>query len=421
MKRIICLFLLLALSLGLLAACRGADGPQTDLIGKPEPQQVVEKKPDAAFRDCYKTLALQLFQKSAAASRDENLMISPLSIQLALAMTANGADGQTRQEMEALLGQGIPLEELNAYLHTYVGELPTGKDYKLQIANSVWFRDEAERLTVEESFLQTNADYYDAQIYKRAFDTTTVKEINDWVDTNTDGMITKILDQIDKSAMMYLINAIAFDAQWAEPYMEHAIREGSFTDIAGQHQTVSMMHSEETTYLDDGKATGFLKPYSGNRYSFAVLLPNQDVQLYDYIESLTADGITKTIRDAKECTVITQMPKFSYEYELGMVDILREMGMPAAFDSGSADFTKMGHSADGNLFIGQVLHKTFIQVDGMGTKAGAITAVIVYGESAIEPDPNVKEVIVDRPFVYMILDNETNLPIFLGCVTQITE
>ena len=425
MKKFIIFVLLASLCLSLFAACAPADAPAVtpndDPIDLPPAQNVSDKKPDGTFENAYTDLAVELFQNTVADSRGENLMISPFSIQLALAMTANGANGLTRQEMETLLGGTIPLEDLNAYLRTYMKKLPSSEKAKLQIANSIWFRDEADRLTVEERFLQTNADYYGAEVFKRAFDDTTVKEINNWVDHNTDGMIEKILDEIDDEAMMYLINAIAFDAEWAEPYTEYAIREGAFTDLSGTEQTVTMMHSDEGEYLSDGQATGFIKHYAGGQYSFAVLLPNEDVDLYDYIGSLTAEGLTQTLSGSEQCTVVTQLPKFSYEFDLTMNDILAQMGMPTAFNSRTADFSNLGYCADGNLYIGEVLHKTFIQVDGMGTKAGAVTMVAVYAESAYEPEPEIKEVIVDRPFVYMILDNETDLPIFIGCVTEIAE
>lgn len=421
MKKFICFVLLLGISLSLFAACAPADDPQKQTQDSTEPQGVIEMPKESTFGDVYTAFAVELLQRSVNARSEENLLLSPLSIQLALAMTANGADGKNRQEMETIISGGIPLAELNAYLHTYMENLPADEKAKLSIANSIWLRDEADRLTVEESFLQTNVNYYNAEIFKRAFDDKTVGEINSWVHRNTDGMIEKVVDQIDRSTMMYLINAMAFDAEWEEPYTEYALREGSFTALSGEQQTATMMHGSESRYLSDGKATGFIKPYSGGKYSFAVLLPNEDVQLHDYIASLTAESLANTLSAAEECTVITQLPKFSYEFELTMNELLTQMGMPTAFDAENADFSKLGHSTDGNLYIGKVLHKTFIQVDGMGTRAGAVTVVAVYGAGAIAPDPQIKEVIVDRPFVYMILDSETNLPLFIGCVTGITE
>lgn len=421
MKKCISLILLLSVLMSLLAAC-GEKVPAE--VSLPQAENVAGKTADGDFEEAYMELAVSLLQKSAAEKQGDNLLISPLSMQLALAMTANGADGQTRQEMENVLSQNIPLEDLNLYLLGYLYDFKTGlvrgQESELKLANSVWLRDHKDSLRVEESFLQSVSDYYSADIYKRAFDSTTVKQINSWADQNTDGMIPKVLDKIDSDSMMYLINAITFDAQWAEPYDEYAIRDGSFTAQTGKQQTVSMMYSEEALYVEDNRAAGFMKPYKGGNFNFAALVPNEGIDVYDYLDSLTAAGLSQTLSEAEKCTVRTQMPKFSYDFDLTMNDVLRDMGMPTAFDPGAADFSKLGSSDMGNLYIGSVLHKTFIRVDGLGTQAGAVTVVEIPAEGAMEPE-NYKEVIVDRPFVYMILDSETNLPIFIGCVTEVTE
>ena len=424
MKKGICCILLLSILLSLLAGCASKDAWDAPLE-VPQADNVAGKPTDMKFEMAYMDLTVSMLHRVAQEKHGENLLISPLSIQLALAMTANGADGQTLQEMESVLGRGIPLEELNHYLYGYLYDHKNGlahNEYsKLMIANSVWFRDNKESLHVEENFLQSVSNYYDAEVYKRAFDSTTVKEINAWVDQKTDGMIPSVLDKIDKSSMMYLVNAICFDAQWSEPYDEFAIRDGSFTTLAGKKQTVSMMHGEEAVYLEDNRATGFIKPYSGGRYSFAVLLPNEGVDVYDYLDKLTADGLSQTLAEAQKYTVLTQMPKFSYDFDLTANDVLKDMGMPTAFDSSAADLSRLGSSDAGNLYIGNVLHKTFIRVDGLGTQAGAATTVEIAAKGSHTEDSDVKEVIVDRPFVYMILDRECNLPIFIGCVTEITE
>ena len=139
---------------------------------------------------------------------------------------------------------------------------------KLTLANSIWFKDSG--FTVEEAFLQRNADYYGAAVYKSAFDKKTLRDINNWVEENTDGVIDKIVDQMDPYAVMYLVNTVLFDAEWQNIYRKHEVRDGTFTAIDGAKRTVSMMCSNESLYLDDGKATGFLKPYK-NGYSFAAL------------------------------------------------------------------------------------------------------------------------------------------------------
>ena len=387
-----------------------------DLMEGVKANTVPGKAADDAFAQSQMRLAVDLFQSSVLESKDENVLISPLSIQLALAMTANGADGNTKAEMEALLGGEISLEDLNEYLYSYVNNLPSAEKYKLQIANSIWFRDDEGRLQVEKDFLQKNADYYGAQAYKAAFDDQTLKDINNWVKDHTDGMIDSILDQIDEDAVMYLINALVFDAEWQHVYDKSDVYKGKFTNIGGTEKQVDMMHSEETVYLQDENAIGFMKPYSGSKYNFAVLLPNEGVDIYEYIAGLTGESLMETLSTPQLGMVMATLPKFSYEYELTMNDVLKELGMPSAFSGDTADFSKMAHSSRGNIYIGDVLHKTFISVDELGTKAGAVTKVQMNDESA----PMSEWVVtLNRPFVYMIIDNKTNLPVFIGTVMDV--
>ena len=387
-----------------------------DLMEGVQANTVTSKAADDAFAQSQMRLAVDLFQASVLESKDENVLISPLSIQLALAMTANGADGDTKVEMEALLGGEISLENLNEYLCSYVNNLPSAEKYKLQIANSIWFRDNEGRLQVEKDFLQKNADYYGAQAYKAAFDDQTMKDINNWVKDHTDGMIDSILDQIDEDAVMYLINALVFDAEWQHVYDKSDVYKGKFTNIDGAEKQVDMMHSEETVYLQDENATGFMKPYSGSKYNFAVLLPNEGVDIYEYIAGLTGEKLMETLSTPQLGMVMATLPKFSYEYELTMNDVLKELGMPSAFSGDTADFSKMAHSSRGNIYIGDVLHKTFISVDELGTKAGAVTKVQMNDECAVMSE---WVVTLNRPFVYMIIDNETKLPVFIGTVMDV--
>lgn len=332
---------------------------------------------------------------------------------LALSMTANGASGETLSQMQNLLGGEIPMETLNEYLYSYIKALPSEKTAKLNIANSVWFKDSD--FTAEKSFLQKNADYYGAAAYKAAFNEQTLKDINNWVKTNTDGLIDKIIDKFDSGAVMYLINTVLFDAEWETVYTKDEVQDGTFTALDGTKRTVAMMYSDEHGYLDDGKATGFIKPYK-NGYSFVALLPNEDVSLDEYIAALTGESFIGTIQKVKDVPVETAIPKFSYDYDIEMSSALKALGMSLPFDAAKADFSVLGHSDSGNIFISRVLHKTFIAVDEKGTKAGAATAVEAMGMGTLE---NIYRVTLDRPFVYAIIDKANGLPIFIGAVTDI--
>lgn len=351
---------------------------------------------------------VRLFQNSF--DGEENTLISPLSVLCALAMTANGAKGHTLTEMEEVLG--LSVEELNSYLHSYMSKLPEGNGYKLSLANSIWFRDD-ERLTVKQDFLQTNADYYGADIYKTPFDTSTVKDINKWVKSKTDGMIEEIIEQIPRETVMYLVNALAFEAEWQEIYKGTQCGYGQFTREDGVEQRVKFMHSDEYQYLEDENAIGFIKYYKDRAYAFVALLPNEGISVADYVAALTGEQLYELLLNPIEVQVDTAIPKFESEYSVQMRDVLMKMGMTEAFNDELADFTGLGTSSDGNIFISEVSHKTFISVGEKGTKAGAVTVVSTDTGAAMPPEDS-KEVILNRPFVYMLIDCENNQPFFIG-------
>ena len=357
--------------------------------------------------------AIRLFKASEESGK--NTLISPLSVLCALAMTANGAEEETLAQMEEVLG--MTTEELNLYLYSYMQNLPQGEKYKLSLANSIWFTED-ERFTVNQDFLQTNADYYGADIYKAPFDKQTLKDINNWVKQNTDEMIPEILDKIPEEAIMYLVNALAFEAEWMEIYEKHQVRDGKFTKEDGTKQDVEFMYSTEGTYLEDENAIGFKKYYKGGKYAFVAMLPNDGVSVSEYIASLTGESLNTLLSNPQYGTVNTSMPKFETEYTVEMAEILEGMGMTEAFDMYNADFEGLGTSTAGNIYISRVLHKTFISVGEKGTKAGAATVVEMADGAAAEPQEP-KEVYLDRPFVYMLIDCENNIPFFIGTMMDV--
>ena len=179
-----------------------------------------------------------------------------------------------------------------------------------------------------------------------------------------------------------------------------------------------MMYSSEYAYLQEEQAQGFIKYYSDRKYAFAALLPEEGVSLRDYVASLTGERLYELLSDPVEIDVETAIPKFEAEYDILLNPVLEGMGMQSAFDPGAADFSGIGTSLNGNLYISRVLHKTYIAVDEKGTKAGAATAVEIQDECCIEPAEK-RIVYLDRPFVYMIIDCQENLPVFIGTVTEL--
>lgn len=409
------------LAAGLLAANCTACGTQhtvctvyaEDLMEDVAPQAVSGKTADDAFRNAQITFALALMQKTAEANRSsdnaQNLLLSPYSVMQALAMTANGAAGSTRSEMEGALG-GIPVEMLNEYLYTLRTGQPDESGCKVKTANSVWYNNQAATFRPNRDFLQTNANYYSANAYARDFTENTVTDINSWVSTHTEKMIPEIVEKIDPDTVMYLVNAVSFDAKWMDPYEDITVSDAPFRDALGNQSNVKMMHSTESVWLHDDHADGFLKYYEGGRYAFAALLPEEGMTVEDYLAALTPEELLHTLSSYEYSTVYAGIPKFSADYTAEMKPILSNMGMTEAF-TGQADFSRMGDAPEG-LFISNVRHKTRIDVTETGTKAAAATAVEMKCGSAMAEDP--KTVILDRPFLYFILDTETNLPIFFG-------
>lgn len=351
--------------------------------------------------------ALRLFQ--ASMEEGKNTLVSPLSVLYALAMTANGAKGETLEQMEAVLG--MPVSQLNEYLYSYLQALGEAEG-TLKLANSIWFTDD-ERFTVEQGFLQTVADYYGADVYRAAFDDATCRDINSWVNQKTDGMIPYILDQIPPEAVMYLVNALAFEAQWQEIYERRQVRDAVFTLEDGTTRDIKLMDSTESLYLETENAIGFIKKYKGGDYAFVALLPNEGT-VAELVASLDGAQLTQLLENPRRTTVLAAIPKFETEYSAEMSEVLKAMGMPNAFRADLADLSGLGSSTEGNLFINRVLHKTFISVGEQGTKAGAATAVEVTNECTAVYDKETKTVFLDRPFVYMLIDTQTNTPFFIG-------
>ncbi len=412
MKRKLIALLLLSSILFNLGGCAMPISAENLMKGV-TPNQVTAAEDLDSYNAAVTDFAIRLL--SATEQSGENTLISPISVIAALAMTANGASSSTLTEMESVLG--LSRDELNLYLYTYLNSLPEGDKYKLSVANSIWFTDD-DKFTVNDEFLQKNADYYGAEIYKTPFNDQTKRDINNWVKKETDGMIPKILDRVPDDAIMYLINALAFEAEWTSIYEHDQVRDGTFTKEDGTEQSAKLMYCDEYSYLEDENAQGFIKYYKGRKYAFAALLPNEGITVTEYLNTLNGEKLHTMLSNPTSTTVKTAIPKFKTEYSVELSEILSEMGMPTAFNVTFADFSDLGNYEDNNIYIGNVLHKTYIEVAERGTKAGAVTVIEMANGTTGEPSEP-KRVYLDRPFVYMIIDCENNIPLFLGSMMDI--
>lgn len=338
----------------------------------------------------------------------DNLLLSPLSAADALCLTMEGAAGETRQQMETVLGEA---ETMGGYFSTIRRE--SGE--QLTMADSVWIRNDPS-LSVNDTFLAIAAEDYQAEVFSAPFDENTRQDINTWVEDRTDGEIQNLIEQIQGSEMLYLINTTLFDAKWQDKYEANEIRDRDFTTVSGKTTQVKMMYSDEDTYLENDFCTGLLKYYEGKDYAFVGLLPDEDITIYQLVDRLDGDTLHKLISGRISAEVEAGIPVFSGDTKLELADILPDMGMPLAFSPG-ADFSDMATYDGQNLYIGRVIHQTRIEVNEQGTKAAAATAVIMESGAA-ETSSNSYTVILNRPFVYMLVDMQQEIPIFIGVMTD---
>ena len=392
--------LALLLAVALLLALPGC-GAETGLLAGVTASERGEAS-DAA--ELAADFTVELFN---AAYEGGDALISPVSVLAALAMAEAGARGETLAQMEEVFG--VDAETMRLALSAYMSSV-AGTEAKT--ANAIWLLDDGS-FEPDEGFLADCASFAGAEVFADEFTAALAGEINGWIKEHTDGMIKDVLDEIDPSAVMYLVNALAFEADWAEQYEEYQVRDGEFIADGGV-KTVEMMYSDEHVYLEGDGFTGFMKPYKGGRYAFAALLPDETSSLEALLGSLTGETLADALENAQNTPVETATPGFSSEYAAELSETLMGMGMADAFDGETADFSGMGRSALGNIYINRVLHKTFIDVTPQGTRAGAATVVEMNAESAME---DVKQVYLDRPFAYMIVDTQYNIPLFFGVVT----
>ncbi|MBP1925094.1 serpin B [Sedimentibacter acidaminivorans] len=340
-----------------------------------------------------------------------NLMISPVSIYTALAMTLNGADGDTKAAMlEALSAKGITEEDLNAGMKSWISSL-TNDDRiaKLNVANSIWYRNSFE---ADEKFLQKNADYYSASIKKLDFSKEdSVNTINDWVKDSTNGTIDKIIDNINDDTMMYLINAIYFKGDWKDQFKANNTYKQPFNSPTDVIDTDFMHRRGDIGYLNGDGVTGVILPYLDEQFAFIALLPEEGKTTRELIDNFSALNLIKLLENKKNANIDLSLPKFEGKYEDSLNDELAKLGMDIAFDPNLADFSLMSKSHKRELFINNVKHKTFIRVDEKGTEAAAVTSV----EMNVTGMPmDVQKVVFDRPFIYGIIDVTTGIPLFMG-------
>ena len=339
----------------------------------------------------------------------KNIFISPLSISIALMMTYNGAEGETQQAMaETLELEGMNLQEVNQANAELRADLESSDPgVKLTIANSLWARKGVEFKT---DFLERNRQFFGAEITTMDFsDPKSAGIINQWVDLNTKGKIEKIVEQIDSMTVMFLINAIYFKGTWKLKFDKSETEDGVFYLPDGTEKQVQMMYRDGGyPYYQGDKFEAVKLFYGEKRIGMYIFLPDHDSNLNEFLKNLNAKNWAIWIAKFEETPDDSgiMLPRFKLEYEIRLNDALETLGMEAAFDN-RANFDGMAPG----LFISEVKHKAFVEVNEEGTEAAAVTVVKV-GECA----PS--NFIVDRPFFFAIRDDWTGTILFMGIVVE---
>ena len=341
----------------------------------------------------------------------DNIMVSPLSVSLALAMTYNGADGETKTAMEkALKVYGLTPEEINLTYHELVKALKSlDSKVLLEIANAIFYR---EGFQVEDEFVSTNKKYYSAEISALDFwnEKKALSTINGWVAEKTHGKIESILNDISPDHLMFLLNAIYFKGIWQTEFKKENTRKLPFYSEEGKNIDVETMQRTDTLlYVSNELFSAIQLPYGKGSYNMNIFLPHKQKTLENIISELNPENWKIWIESFREKqNVDIKLPRFQYEYEITLNDILSEMGMGIAF-TGAADFSKINKG--GGLSIDFVKHKTFIEVNEEGTEAAAVTVVAIKESMTI-----LTPFIVDRPFMYAITEKNTGAILFMGTV-----
>ncbi len=345
-----------------------------------------------------------LFEKMHEAGTDT--LVSPLSAFFALGMCANGADGATLEQMENTLGVDVPTMNHLAKSALLAAE---GENKQLGIANSVWVNEAG----LDQSYLDVLESAYDAQGFDVDFATDADKQINAWVNEKTDGQIPELVSKQDVANLVaLLVNTLNFDAKWAEPYEDTDIATFVFTDAQGNEKETESLFSKEDKYVDAGALHGFVRPYEGDRYAFAALIPSDENEsLEEALSKVDQAQLEDALAHTQEKDVRATIPSFTLDQSMILNQALQEMGMIDAFTE-HADFSKM--SEEQKLMISKVMQKTKITVDAQGTKAAAATSVGIMATSAPLEEELPIYITCNRPFVYMIIDQETATPVFIG-------
>ena len=430
MKKFLCIILLLSL---ILSGCNNPSNSENnstssnntktnfESMSAKEKEQLYENSDSLAsnvstdFVNNMNDFSLDLFRELQKEDTDKTIFISPFSISTALTMLYNGADNNTKDEMaKAMYLEDLSLEDINEYSKSLLESLmKADEQVTLNINNSTWIHQNFEP---KGQYIDNMQDYFFSEVITKDFaNPNTVDDINNWIEQSTEGLIDKLIDEIDDDVIMYLINTIYFNGDWTYAFEEHGTFDDNFYGLNTTSVVPYMIQTNDFNYLSNDAIEGIELPYGRERISFYAFLPTDDTtSLDELIENLNNTTLNNYFDEFNKESVYVKIPKFELEYGIKeLQDSLQSLGMVDVFTEGKADLSGIGD----NIYASRVLHKAVIQLDETGTEAAAATAVEIRLESAeVEP---IEEFCADRPFLFIIRDNITNSILFMGKVTDL--
>lgn len=361
-----------------------------------------------------KDFSFDLFFQLIESQDEDNIFISPYSIHTALHLAATGADGETRDEMDEVLRlQGEEVKEDASQLMEWLEDF--SEKNEVSVANSMFLDED---IPFRESFVDDGEKYFDAKVDELP---ETGEPINDWVEENTEGKIEELIDPgpIDPLTIAYLVNAIHFEGAWEKEFDEEYTQKDIFH---GEEEIeIEMMENRANySYFEGEDHRAISLNYDNGDYRFNAFLPDRDSSLEEFYEQFDRNTYEENIDDMEKEDVMVRLPKFTLEEDYDLVESLKSIGIERAFEKYEANFSDMVElkDMDRNVYISEVSHSSFMEVDEKGTEAAGATGVGI-GVDSVEPSYPVME--FDRPFFFTIEEPETETMIFKGHVEDPSE
>ena len=413
MKRTLALLLACVLGLSALSGCAPASAAKELTAPKLSTTPADSEEVNQALS----AFGLELLRLARDGGKS-SVLVSPLSVALALSMAANGAEGETLAQFQEVLGGGTDLVELNeACAQLMVDYQNLAGSTKCSIANSLWVDPEGQ---IKDEFIGKCRGIFDAQVFAAELSAPgIVKDLNGWVSKHTNKLIPEIINEpFDEDAALLLANALYLKNKWLSEFDPLSTREMDFHHAGGPDSQVEYLRKFDTqlSYLQGKGAQGVVLPYDDGRLAFVAILPDLYPDSPDFgqwLNNLEGNSLSQLINNREDAIFLSfAMPKFSAEWKGNLEDTLPLLGLEDAFVPGAADFSSLGDSPEG-YYISQVIHATKIEVNEKGTEAAAATVVDTLGGIAAPPQEGIT-LVLDRPFLYGIVDLYTGVPLFLG-------